>query len=634
MSGTPPRLNEPPSDAALHARAEWLRRPLYFALVAVTVVFGIGLMLDILHSNQLRLIEIIILPLFAISFGWIAFSFWSAAIGFVLNLLRIDPLTLRSVDTSAIPASSISTRTAVLMPVYNEETPRVIAGFEATLRSIIEAGALSHFDFYLLSDSTDAEVAKAEALHWNALVERLGEAATQVFYRRREDNHGRKVGNIADFCQRWGDGYDFMITLDADSVMSADCLLQLVRHMQASPRAGMIQTVPIPVRQTTFFGRFLQYAAALYSPMLATGLSFWQTDCANYWGHNAIVRMRAFINHCGMPTLPGKAPLGGEILSHDFVEAALLRRAGWQCFLLPQLKGSYEEVPGNILDYAKRDRRWVQGNLQHAMLLQSPGLHPLNRLHFVLGILAYTSSLLWLLMLALSTIDAGARALSDGAYFTQTYQLFPDWPVARSGMIFSLIGITIALLLLPKLMGVLLAMKQRRDAYGGSPRIALSAGLETMFAILIAPLMMVFHTGFVTSVLLGRQVSWDTQSREGRLLGWRDVLTRTAFTAFVSVIWGSLTYRLAPAFFWWLMPVLVGLTLSAPLVRYSSSPALGQLTRRLGIFLTPDELDEDEVLVRMRQLLADMPDLKAHPDVEPPLPPPPRRLSKMPIQTL
>ena len=139
----------------------------------------------------------------------------------------------------------------------------------------------------------------------------------------------------------------------------------MVRAMQANPRTGLIQTIPIPVRQTTFFGRFVQFAAVLYSPMLATGLAFWQTDAANYWGHNAIIRMRAFIDHCGLPTLPGKAPFGGDILSHDFVEAALLRRAGWDVFLLADLEGSYEEVPCNIIDYAKGDRRWVQGNIQH-----------------------------------------------------------------------------------------------------------------------------------------------------------------------------------------------------------------------------------------------------------------------------
>lgn len=581
---------------------EWLRRPLYFVLVLLTTLAGAGLMLSILGSTRFRLMGLLILPLFVITFGWIALSFWNAAIGFLLNLLRLDPLTLRRRDRAAGPGGAIHTRTAIVMPVCNEDTTRVIAGFEATLRSLIDASALRHFDFYLLSDSHQPSIIEAELAHWHGLLARLDPASRrQVFYRRRPRNTGRKVGNIADFCQRWGQHYAFMITLDADSVMSADCMLHLVRRLQASPRAALIQTVPIPVRQTTFFGRFLQFGATLYSPMLATGQSFWQTDCANYWGHNAIIRISAFMDHCGMPALPGKPPLGGEILSHDFVEAALLRRAGWQCFLLPELGGSYEEVPGNLLGYAKRDRRWVQGNLQHAMLLKSPGLHPLNRLHLLLGILAYGASALWLLMLLLSTIDASALALGADRYFPQTYQLFPEWPIARPGLILALIGITAALLLAPKVMGVILALIQQRQAFGGGMRILLGATVEMLFAILIAPLMMVFHAGFVVSVLLGRQVGWDTQAREGRLLPWRDVLIHTRLATIAALAWGGFTYFVTPILFWWLTPILAGLVLAAPLVRYSSSVSAGRLARRLGIFITPNEWREDPLLAALRR---------------------------------
>ena len=161
-----------------------------------------------------------------------------------------------------------------------------------------------------------------------------------------------------------------MVVLDADSVMTGRTLVELVRTMEANPRVGLIQTVPIPARRDTLFGRLVQFAASLYSPMLATGQSFWHTDAANYWGHNAIVRIRPFVEHCTLPVLPGAPPLGGPLLSHDFVEAALMRRAGWGVYLLPSIGGSYEEVPANILDYAKRDRRWTQGSLQHLRLLR------------------------------------------------------------------------------------------------------------------------------------------------------------------------------------------------------------------------------------------------------------------------
>jgi len=285
-----------------------------------------------------------------------------------------------------------------------------------------------------LSDTTKLDIAQRERNQWKQFTDRIGDLSKQTFYRRREKNLHRKVGNIAEFLQRWGKNYDHMIVLDADSVMSGTCLLRMVRTMQANPRAGLIQTVPIPVRQTTFFGRFVQFAAVLYSPMLATGIAFWQTGAANYWGHNAIIRVQAFLDHCGLPTLPGKAPFGGDILSHDFVEAAMLRRAGWDVFLLADLEGSYEEVPCNIIDYATRDRRWVQGNIQHLGILDAGGLHPISRLHFLLGATAYISSLIWLLMLVLSTADAVVRALHSNEYFRTSTQTVEHLSACRNGL--------------------------------------------------------------------------------------------------------------------------------------------------------------------------------------------------------
>jgi len=425
-----------------------------------------------------------------------------------------------------------------------------------------------------------------------------------VFYRRREKNIGRKVGNLSEFCQRWGANYENMIVLDADSVMAGDCLLKMVRAMQANPRTGLIQTIPIPVRQTTFFGRFVQFAAVLYSPMLATGLAFWQTDAANYWGHNAIIRMRAFIDHCGLPTLPGKAPFGGDILSHDFVEAAMLRRAGWDVFLLADLEGSYEEVPCNIIDYAKRDRRWVQGNIQHLGIVDTKHLHPISRMHFLLGAIAYITSLIWLLMLALSTADAVVRAINSNVYFTEVYQLYPNWPIAKTELIIALILLTTTLLMGPKLLGVIVALTHRRKQFGGARAIIKGTIIETCFAVLIAPIMMIYHAYFVISVFLGFKVNWDSQDREGRLLPWGECIARTSKMTIAALIWGTMTYIYAPIFFWWLLPVLTGLVLASALVRYSSSLDLGRQAREHKIFVSPDETSEDPVLAHLNELLA------------------------------
>ena len=581
-----------------------LRRYVYVILSVLTAISGVYIMFDILRANDLTTLEAIILLLFGISFTWLALAFWSGAFGFILQMLRIDPLTLKSTKNLLADTSPIRCRTAVVMPVYNEDTHRVIAGFEATLRSLEQTGEIAHFDFFLLSDTTNLTIAQAERDAWQLLQERLGNLGKQAFYRRREKNTARKVGNLAEFCQRWGANYENMIVLDADSIMAGDCLLKMVRAMQANPRTGLIQTIPIPVRQTTFFGRFVQFAAVLYSPMLATGLAFWQTDAANYWGHNAIIRMRAFIDHCGLPTLEGKAPFGGDILSHDFVEAAMLRRAGWDVFLLSDLEGSYEEVPCNIIDYAKRDRRWVQGNIQHLGIVDTKALHPISRMHFLLGAIAYITSLIWLLMLVLSTADAVVRAINSNVYFTEVYQLYPNWPIAKTELIIALILLTTTLLMGPKFLGVVVALVHRRKQFGGARAIIKGAFIETIFAVLIAPIMMVYHAYFVISVLLGFKVNWDSQEREGRLLPWGECIARTSKMSIAALLWGAMTYTYAPIFFWWLTPVITGLILASALVRYSSSLDWGRSTKAHNIFLSPSEAIADPVLVHLDELLA------------------------------
>ncbi|MEC9482313.1 MAG: glucans biosynthesis glucosyltransferase MdoH, partial [Halomonas sp.] len=390
---------------------------------------------------------------------------------------------------------------------------------------------------------------------------------------------------------------------------------------------------PLPVRSNTLFGRFLQFAATLYSPMLAAGQSVWQGDTANYWGHNAIIRIEAFVAHCGLPALPGKAPMGGDILSHDFVEAAMLRRAGWEVRLHAGVEDSYEELPGSITEYAKRDRRWCQGNMQHLRLLSASGLHWINRLHFLLGALAYMSSLLWLVMLALSTVDAVSRAVVKVRFFTQDYQLFPEWPESRVALIASLLFITVVMLVLPKLLGLGVALFQRRKEFGGGFKLTVSALMEIVFSILIAPLMMAFHAWFVISVLAGRTVSWNTQERGGHLIPWREAWRRTWAMTLAGVAWGAVSFYFAPLFFWWLSPVLLGMVTSVLLIRFTSSIRAGEWLQRHGLMCIPAEVSLPEVLSRLVRHEDD----PALGDVEPEtasLLPAQERYQDMPIQSL
>lgn len=579
-----------------------LRRLVFVLLVLLTGAGGTWAMLTILRADGLSVLEAIVLAPFVVTFTWIAIAFWSSLIGALFMALRRDPMSLgRVADTPE--GGAIEARTAVVMPVHNEDVSRVAAGLEANMAALADTGEGDGFDVYLLSDSTDDTVAEAERRACGAIRERRGDGV-RLFYRRRSDNKGRKAGNIADFCQRWGDYYDYMIVLDADSLMTGEAMLELVRGMEANPSAGLIQTVPIPVRSRTFFGRFLQFAATLHSPVLAAGFSFWQTDTANYWGHNAIIRIPAFRACCGLPELPGRPPLGGEILSHDFVEAALLRRGGWHCYLFPGIQGSYEEVPSNMLDFAKRDRRWTQGNLQHLKVLPATGLHPISRLHMGMGVLAFCASLLWLIMLALSTVDAVWRAVDPDGFFTRANQLFPDWPVSRPGLMGWLLAVTVVVLVLPKLVCLALGLLRQRRAYRGSLALLASGLAELVFSVLIAPIMMVFHSSFVIGVLAGGRVNWAPQAREGRMLPWGEALRRTWPATLIGLLWGAVTWIWAPQFFGWLSPVLVGLVLAAPVIRISSSPRLGDWVGKLGLFRTPAQTCPPAVLSHVEHALA------------------------------
>ncbi|HAG96478.1 MAG: glucans biosynthesis glucosyltransferase MdoH [Pseudomonadales bacterium] len=581
-------------SCALNAPLPWLRRVLFFALVMASTLAGSALMLDILRPNGLLPLEMALLCLFTISFAWIVYSFWSAALGFILNLMHLDPLTLRPLPVSPNEHDAFTplpVRTAVVMPVYNEDPDRILAGFETNLRSLARTGQIAHFDFYLLSDSQDPDIIAAERKGWRALQKRLGQLGRYTFYRRRVRNEGRKVGNIYDFCQRWGNQYENMIVLDADSIMTGRCMLELAQAMFENPKLGLVQTVPLPIRQQTLFGRFLQFAGTLYSPMLAAGMACWQTDSANYWGHNAIIRIAPFMQHCTLPRLRHRrGPFSGDILSHDFVEAALLRRAGWQVVLRADIKGSYEELPCNVLDYAVRDRRWAQGNIQHLALLGATGFTFINRLHLFFGAVAYISSLIWMLMLVLSSVDAVQRALSSNQFFSQQYQLFPDWQISKSDQIISLFVLTAALLFLPKVMGLLIGLTRNSDEYGGRLKLFTSAILEAVFAVLIAPLMMMFHSYFVLAILLGTKVNWNAQPREGRTLSWQETLRKTGPLSVLALVWGSVTYVYSPLFFWWLSPVLAGLVLSAPLVRFSSAVQPSRWLNRVGLLAIPAEI--------------------------------------------
>lgn len=572
------------------------RRIAFFGLGLATTAYASLAMLDILGANGLEWMELAILLLFVFNFFWLALSFWSALMGFVFEALGIEPITLRRrVRLHPRTSTPLRSRTAVVMAERNEPPGRVFAAFEALLRDLAPGGHLEHFDFFVLSGTDDPAHVEIERRVWVATAARIG-ASGRLFFWKREERTGRKAGTISDFLKRWGSQYDHMVVFDADSLMTADVLVELVRLMEANPDAGLIQTLPMPVNQSTLFGRVLQFASWVYARVYATGTAWWQLGESNYYGHNAILRPEAFRACCGLPILPGSPPLGGEIHSHDFVESALLRRGGWRVYFLPHLGGSYEELPSNLLDFAVRDRRWAQGNLQHLKLLFAKGLHPISRFHFLSGAFAFILSPLWLLFLVLSTAQMVVEAVVGHEYFPPGYSLFPAWPISKLSETISLASATIALLFLPKLLGLLLALVRERRAFGGVLRLFASTVVEIVFSILMAPIMMALHSYFVVTLLVGRVTGWDPQHRSERGLGLREAFSSLGVLFFAAIAWGVLLLVAAPDRVWWVLPVLTGLVLAVPVTVWSSRGTIGARLRGARILLTPEETRPDPVI--------------------------------------
>ena len=579
------------------------RRALFFGLTLLTGTAATAMMWDILHANGVSGLDWIGLALFFILFAWISSSFWSAVAGFVVRLRGGDAAMLGTGPAGGAPAG----RTALIMPIHNEDTERVAAGIDVIWSSLAKLPEQAAFDFFILSDTRDPHIAAAEERAWAQLVARH-DAGGRLFYRRRTENTGRKAGNVADFVRSWGGAYEFMIVLDADSIMSGAALVDLARLMDAHPRVGIIQALPLPVGRDTLFARLIQFATRLSSPMLASGLAYWQLGESNYWGHNAIIRLKAFAAHCDLPRLPGSPPLGGEILSHDFAEAAFMRRAGFEVWLLPSDRGSWEEVPSNVIDYAARDRRWAQGNLQHLGLLPARGLYWLSRVHLMTGVLSYVASPLWLLVLLLSSGVIILQALHGHQYFVPgSHALFPIWPHYRDGEIVALLSLTAVVLLLPKVLALVLAIRDRtlRSGFGGASRLAVSLLLEQLYSVLLAPAMMLFHSTFVISILAGRPVAWRAQERGDRGIGWLEALRRHKWHVIIGATWGALILELAPRFTGWLLPVLAGMVVSVPLTVLTSGAQIGRWMRRRGLFLTPEETHPPAELTALQERLRD-----------------------------
>ena len=593
MSFVPPSHDAVPvvpgaNPASPQEAAALRRRRLALALPTVATALALALAAAASIGVPDGPLEAAVLGLFCLAMAWQSYIAWQYLYGAVaagLGTRVMSAVERQAADLA--PQASGRSRTAAVVAIHAEDAGAVFAAIRVMARSLARAGGDGRdLDIFVLSDTRDPEIAAAEErefAHIQAWRDTAGPGLPAIRYRRRRDNTGRKAGNIGEFCETYGHAYDFMIVLDADSLMTGAAMRRLVRLMEENPRVGLIQTVSYAAGRDTLFARIQQFAVRLYAPLSIRALETWQGPDGGYWGHNAILRIAAFAANAELPVLPGRAPLGGEILCHDTVEGAFLRRAGWELRLLPEESGTWEEMPTNLTDLLGRERRWCQGNLQHLGVIGMPGLTAGSRWHLGAGILSYLASPVWVAFLALGTW----QAIRSGELGLLAYGLAGDGAAAAI-----LASLSVAVLALPKLLslGHVLLSPERRAAFGGTRRLLTGAALEQALWVLLWPVLTLFNAGAVLSTFAGRVVRWETQARDDRRVPWSEAC-RLQADALVAggLLAAALVYAGDPLLALWMAPVALGLLGSPALSVLTSRADYGHAARRRGLFLTIDD---------------------------------------------
>jgi membrane glycosyltransferase len=591
------------ANAAVGERSEtWrhtatVRRFFLTLFVVGQTVVASYFLLWILPYHGGTWVELGLLALFILLYMWIAVGFWTAVFGFVLRLVGGDRHSLLKRHPESELENTALAKTAIIMPIYHEPVQWTLSGLKAVYQDIERTGQLDHFEFHIISDSRDPNVWLQEQAEWHRLCEELG-AEGRLFYRRRRVNLNFKSGNVADFLRRWGRRYRYMVVLDADSLLSAKTIVKMVQLMEREPRVGILQTAPTIINGESLFARVQQFANRLYSSLFATGLAAIQMGDAAFWGHNAILRIEPFMAHCGLRKLRGFGLFRGPIMSHDFVEAAYMGRAGYEVWLEPELGNSFEESPPTISDELSRDNRWSRGNLQHLwILLFGRKLRLAHRMALLNGIMAYLASPLWLAFLILTTVEAVQMTVVSINYFPDGHQgLFPLWPEWRPEWAIGLALSTLSLLFLPKFLAILDAVIHGLvRGFGGVGRLFTSVLLEIVVSVLLAPVRMMAHSRYVLGALLNVSLSWAGQNRTEETT-WRDAFLTQFPGMLVGAGWSTFAWSLDPMFFLWSLPVAVPLVLAAPTSVVLSRVGLGRAFRRKGLLMIPEELTPVSVL--------------------------------------
>jgi membrane glycosyltransferase len=588
---TPLRIDPPMSDArftpgGFQEMRIVNRRRLVMAVLTLSMIAGLLYVLRrVLGSDGWTALDVGIFISFTVSAPWTVMGFWNAVIGFCILHFAKNPT--RTVSPFAeLPAATgpITLRTAILMTLRNEDPARAFHRLRIVRDSLELTGEAGRFDFYVLSDTDKADVAEAEERLFAEWQSGFSDRS-RTHYRRRERNDGYKAGNVRDFLERWGSAYDLMLPLDADSLMSGAKIVKLTRIMEAHPRLGILQPLVSGAPSASAFARVFQFGMRHGMRAYTMGSAWWNADCGPFWGHNALVRVAPFARYCHLPVLPGKPPLGGYVLSHDQIEATMMRAAGYEVRVLPAEGESWEDNPPTILDFTKRDLRWCQGNMQYWRLVGLPGLLRLGRFQIAMGICMYLAAFAWTMMILFSALkifdpEIGPKEIELGI---------------------GLFAFSFFLSIAPKLAGMLdVALTPKEMArYGGPLRFLAGALTEIVFSIMLAPIAAIRVTMFMVSLVFGRSVIWSGQQRDVHGLSWA-----TAFnglwpqTLFGLAIFAALSWK-APAVLFWAAPLLAGLVLAVPFAVITASPAFGRFVTRIGLCAIPEERERPRDLQKL-----------------------------------
>ena len=556
-----------------------VRRMLFAALLTLTFAAVLGLAAYALSADGLGVADVLLLICFAAILPWTVIGFWNAVIGFCVMRFARDPIAAVVPPAARVHADdAIAASVAIAMFVRNEPPERVIRNLEAMLREIDAAGAAKNFHLYILSDTNRAEIAALEETGFAALATKWSERIA-VTYRRRTDNTAFKAGNFWDFCERWGANHDFAVTLDTDSFMTAAAILRLVRVIQADPKLGILQGLIVGLPSTSAFARIFQFGMRLGMRSWTMGSAWWQADCGPYWGHNAVIRLKPFIEHCRLPVLPGKGVLSGHVLSHDQVEAALMRRAGYDVRVLPEEDLGWEENPPTLLEFLRRDTRWCQGNLQYGPFLSMPGLKFVSRFQLAFAMLMFLSSPAWIGLLVFSTL---ALALSG-----------PSVEFIRPAAGQWLLAVVLVMWFAPKIATALdvLTRSGQRRSFGGTLRFVCGFSVDAVFTILLLPIMWLCHTIFIVGMPFGRSIGWIGQVRDDHSVPWSSAFKQLWLHTVFG--WGAIAILAAthPAAIPYALFLAGGPALSIPFAVITASPGVGRLLQQIGIGRLPEETE-------------------------------------------